>query len=278
MRSGANVAFPVSVLFMPLLLISCGSHQNTPTQVAARVNKTEITIHQVNAALNQIPGNTSDSALTVSQAVLERLIDQELLVERAREGKLDRSPEVVQAMEMARRTVLANAWMQRVAADAPRPTEQEVKAYYLEHPLYFSGRRIFTWRSVVVHAPADEVQNIEKQFSESEDIDKVMAYLQTTKLVFVANGYTKPTEQIPADLLARIENLKNQEAIALPYAGGVDFIQLMNSWPEPIEETQAWPFIEGFLLQQKQTDRMKSEISGLRASARIEYEGEFKRN
>src|ERR1019366_4323631 len=82
-------------------------------QVVARVNTKEITILQLNAALAQVPNVTAETAKAASGPLLERLIEQELLVQKAQDAKLDRNPQVAQAMEAAKRQVLATAYLQQ---------------------------------------------------------------------------------------------------------------------------------------------------------------------
>src|SRR5262245_8348676 len=61
------------------------------SQTAAKVNKEEITVHQINFLLAQRPVPPALAA-SASRQVLERLIDQELVVQAAAEQKMDRDP------------------------------------------------------------------------------------------------------------------------------------------------------------------------------------------
>src|SRR5438067_2033618 len=86
--------------------------------LAARVNGAEISVQQLPAPAAQ-PGERK-AASGLLQA-LDKVIDRELLVQKALEAKLDRDPKVAQALDSARRQVLAQAWLDRAAA-ALRPT------------------------------------------------------------------------------------------------------------------------------------------------------------
>ena len=95
------------ILASVFVLAACGESDSgagkSATQVAARVNAEELSVHQINAVLGRTPGLQPDQVEKASQAALERLIDQELLVQRAKDKKLDRDPRVMQAIEAARR-------------------------------------------------------------------------------------------------------------------------------------------------------------------------------
>ena len=91
------------------LLAGCGGGGDKgekASQTAAKVNKEEITVHQINFVLQQQRGLKPEQAEAASKQILERLIDQELALQKALEQKLDREPRVVQQIEAARvRTV-----------------------------------------------------------------------------------------------------------------------------------------------------------------------------
>lgn len=79
------------------------------TQVAARVNADEITVHQVNQVLGQRQDIKPEFAAQAKRAVLDRLINQQLARQEAIEAQLDRSPEVEQTIEAAKTEILARA-------------------------------------------------------------------------------------------------------------------------------------------------------------------------
>ncbi|GAB4114513.1 MAG: hypothetical protein Fur0014_17120 [Rubrivivax sp.] len=98
-----------------LMLAACGDRKDkAASQTAAKVNKEEITVHQINFVLQQQRGLKPEQAEAAGRQVLERLIDQELAVQKADELKLDRDPRVVQQLEAVRREVLARAYAEKV--------------------------------------------------------------------------------------------------------------------------------------------------------------------
>ena len=115
-RTGAFTPRHVAVLTaaaLVLVLAGCGVKKDKPaTQTVARVNKDEITVHEINFVLSQQRGLAPDQAASASKQVLERLIDQELALQQAQEQKLDREPRVLEQLVAARREIIARAFVE----------------------------------------------------------------------------------------------------------------------------------------------------------------------
>lgn len=135
-----------------LALAGCGPRGGTATQTAAKVGKGEITVHQINFILQQQRGLRPEQADAASRQVLDRLIDQELAVQKADALDLDRDPRVLQSLEAARREVLARAYADKVAEGAAKPTAEEIARYYADKPELFSQRRIYSLQELTVQA------------------------------------------------------------------------------------------------------------------------------
>src|SRR5512139_3781724 len=92
-------------LYLPLLIVAliagCGDkkdkagEESKPTQVAAKVDGTELTVSQVNFALRRIPNLDKDQSKAASLQVVRNLVDQEVLAQKATVDKLDRDPAVM---------------------------------------------------------------------------------------------------------------------------------------------------------------------------------------
>src|SRR5262245_57262956 len=121
------------LVFAALLLapvLGCGEKDDAkkttrvPTQVVARVNGDEITVHQINNVLARSQNIDPELAAQAKREILERLIDQQLAKQKAIENGLDRSPNVMQALEAAKNEILARAYLEQVARrQAPAAVE-----------------------------------------------------------------------------------------------------------------------------------------------------------
>lgn len=266
------------MLASAVLLSACGKEEaasKVQTQVAARVNKNEISVHQINAVLAKTPNIAPEQVKQASGQVLEKLIDQQLLVEQAEGKKLDRDPNVLQAIESARREILARAYAEQLGAGISKPGSDEVRDYYIKHPELFSERRIYNFNEVSMQNRDGLQQQIEAQMGKLRSLNDLVEWLKQNNIPFNAASATKPAEQLPIELLPRLHQMKDGQMGMMPVQGRIVVMQLAASRTMPIEEAKALPVIEQFLGNQRKIELINREMKQLREQAKIEYMGEF---
>ena len=263
------------------LLAACGdkAKSEATTQVAAKVNGDEITVHQVGFALQRANVTSPDQMKEASRQALDRLIEQDLLVQAAVEKKLDRDPRVVQAIEAAKREVIARAYLeQAVGGSIAKPGVQEIKAYYDQHPALFSERRIYEFREIAVQNVPQIGDKVRAQLAKSSSLEDLVTLLKSGNVRFADNAFSKPAEQLPLESLSRFHSMKDGEVSVSETPQTLIVLQLVRSISEPVSEEKAKPLIEQFLVNQKRAETAKTEIQRLRGSAKIELAGEFAAN
>ncbi|HYL87292.1 MAG TPA: EpsD family peptidyl-prolyl cis-trans isomerase [Burkholderiales bacterium] len=233
-------------------------------QLIARVNGVEISAHEL-----QPSGSTS-----VAQAV-EKVIDRELLVQKALEAGLERDPAVKDSIDNARRQVLAQAYLDRAASTASKPSPGEVRAFYAGNPALFAERRIYRMRELVVSANAEMVDVLRAQASREKDLDAVASWLKSRNVRFSAAAETQPAEQLPLAFLPQMARMKAGEIALFPTPTGATVIQLVSAEPAPLALEQSQALIEEFLAGRKRLEVAAAELKRLRAAARIEYVAQF---
>jgi len=258
-----------------LLLGGCGEGKKTSTQVAAKVNKEEISVHQINAVLARTQNLPPEQAKAAGRQVLESLINQEVMVQQAIKDKLERSPQTLQAIARARREILARAYLDQFSAGVPKPGADEVKSYYNQHPELFAERRIYNFNEVAVGAQDGLLTKLEGQLKKARSLAEVAEWLKGQNLPFAANTTTKSAEQLPMELLPRFHQMQVGQIGVIPTKNSILIVQLMASRIAPMDEKAATPFIEQFLFNQRRTEALDKEVKSLRAKAKLEYMGEF---
>jgi EpsD family peptidyl-prolyl cis-trans isomerase len=248
----------------------------TTTQVAAKVNADEITVHQVNNILARNPNVKPEAAGEAKREILNRLIDQQLAKQEAIEAKLDRSPNVMQAIEAARSEILARAHLEKIAAAQLRPTEEEVKKYYAEHPELFARRRVFSLEEILITPQVGLAAGLREQVAKAQSLQVIADWLKSQDAKFAANRGVRAAEQIPLEILPKLQEMKDG-AIQLFEAGDgrLQVVRVVASKPEPVDEAIATPRIQQFLFNRRSSEAVAKEMKRLKDKAEIAYVGEF---
>ena len=230
---------------------------------AARVNGVEISL--------SVPKGASAQ---VTQA-LEKAIDRELLAQQALQDGLERDPLVVEAIENARREVLARAWLERRQSLA-KSENQKVRDFYAANPALFAERRIYRLNELAVSAPSEMVEVLRGEIENLGDLDAAAARLRARNLRFTAGSVSAPAEKLPLAYLPRLARMKAGEVAVFPAPLGASVVQVAQVEEAPLSEEQAAPLIEQFLSGKQRLEVAAAEVKRLREAARIEYIGDFK--
>jgi len=255
---------------------SGGGEEKEATQVAAKINGEEVTVHQINGALPKMNNPTEAQVKTATKQVLERLIDQQLFIQKAMEGKLDRDPQVMTAIENARREILSRAYVERVMGNAAKPDAAEVKTFYDAHPELFSERRVYRLQEVAMQvASGPELEALKQALPPMKTLQEVVAYAKEKNIRSTANSSVRAAEQLPMEFAARVSKLKDGEIVAVPGPGGIAVVQIVASQSQPLSEQQGTPFIEQFLQNKSRMEIARTELKTLRGAAKLEYVGDY---
>lgn len=260
---------------LTLLLIACGGDTKTATQAVAEVNGDEITIHQVNFELSRLGSTGTQQAKAASRQILDNLVDQQLLIQKAMEEKIDREPKVVQAIENARRQILAQSYLEKRAQGITKPTESEIKEFYAGHPELFAQRRIYHLREVIVPDIAGKDTAIRDRMTKSKSMDDLLKWMNEEKIPFSVTTVAKAAEQMSLEMAAKFHALKDGQVGAFADKTSLLLAHVLASQVRPLSEEQARPFIENFLVGKKRADLARGEVKKLRDTAKIEYMGSF---
>ena len=259
-----------------VLLSGCGAKkEKSASQTAAKVNKEEITVHQINFVLQQQRGLAPEHAASASKQVLERLVDQELTLQKAQDQKLDRDPRVVQQLEAARRDIISRAYVERIAAGAPKPTPAEIKAYYDTHPALFKDRRVYSLQELAVQAKPEQLPALQEKLAAAKDLPDFVAYLQANGFKFTANQAVRAAEQLPLSTVDKFATLKEGQSVFNSSANGVQVVFVVGIREQPVDEARASAPIEQFLLNERKRKVVEDDLKALRAASKIEYVGDY---
>ena len=268
-----------TIMTLTLLMSGCNGKdaQTLTTQVAAKVGSEEISIHQINQVLSRstMAISAPQSVQALRADVLEKLIDQQLVVEQAIEARLHRSPEVLAQIDAARREVLARAYVQQLTNTIPKPAIEESRKYFRDHPQLFSERRVFSLQEIQLTPDSGVAEQVREQLAGGKSMGDVAAWLKAHDIPFGSGAVTRAAEQIPLDLLARLQAFKDGQSAIVETPRGVTVLRITSSQAAPVTEEAALPRIEQFLMNQRGAEALGQTMKRLRAKATVSYSGDF---
>ena len=260
-----------------VLLAACGAKKETDaTQVAARVNDAELTVHQINFRLQQERNLPQDQMDAASRKILSRLIDQELAIQKATELKLDREPRTAQALEAARREVLARAYFEQVASSVAAPTEDAVRAYYDKNPDLFAQRKVYSLTEMNLAWPGDKRAALEEQLKAGKGVQDIAAWLKSQELAFSARPLAVGAEALPLAIVPTLAQIKDGRGLLITDGKSQARLVFVNaSKPEPVAFDKAKPAITSFLANEARRKAIDANVQAMRTAAKLEFKGKF---
>lgn len=266
------------IAVMAVAVTGCGKKEgatSSNTQVVAKVNGDEISIHQVNFQLSRLGQLNEEQSKAAAKDVLARLVDQQILKQKAIDAKLDRDPRVLQALEATKDQILAQAYLEQEMNKAAKPSASDIDKFYTEHPELFQNRRLFNLQELAVEADKDKFTEIEQAISGKKSLTEIGEWLKSKGYKFAVNANVRAAEQLPLPVLLKLQPLKDGDTVAIQNSQSINIVHLAASQSQPIARDKAKPVIEQYFLNQNKTELVKKQVEGLKKAAKIEYVGAF---
>lgn len=251
-------------------LSACGDKgEKKPGQALASVNGQEVTVLQLNEELmrSNVPASQQDAA---RKRLLEALIDRQLLETEAAKEKIDRDPKVMQSIERAKSTIVAQAYLQKRIGTPARPSATEVEQYYNQNPQFFAGRKVFEMNQLVM-ASSDLNAEAKAAIDASKSIDEVATWLNDHKVKFGRGQLARSSQELPPELSKKLAAMPKGQLFIIREGDRSMLLSINDVKEAPVALEQAKPQIEQFLMNKKNKEAAEAEIKRLRAAAKIEY-------
>jgi EpsD family peptidyl-prolyl cis-trans isomerase len=267
----ATVGKVVLMLVVVSLIASCGKKHgdDKSSQSIVRVNGDEITVHQINNELqraNVQPGQQEVAGKQIAQA----LVDRQILVQEALKTKLDRNPQVMQAIENAKTQILAQAYLENKVSSLAKPTSAEITDYRTKHADIFANRKIYITDELVFAVEAGSSAELKS----SKSLKDVTQWLNAHQIKYALTRAAHAAETLPPQLLTKFSQMAIGEVVFISGNGanGRTMAASLSEVKEvPISEKDSKPLIERILSEQKRKATAETEMKRLRVAAKIEY-------
>lgn len=263
----------LSLVVCGIVLTGCGddAEKKSPSQVLARVNGKEITVLQLNYLLAQQPKTDNET----KQKLLDSLVEQELMVQKAEELKLDRNPDVLQGVEFSKKQVLAQAVIQNLIGKRIEPSTTDVTKYYNEHPNIFSNRQVFDIAVFLLKA-SDMTESINVALETSAKSEVTQKILEKEGIKFKQTDAKRSSEQIPAVVLEKLMVINDGDIIKVPDENNnLMLMQLISRTSQPVSKNDAEQAIKQLLLNEQIQNKAQNQLKSIKDTAKIEYLQKF---
>lgn len=260
-----------------LLITGCTDKHKPATQVVAKVNNDEISVHQVNNALAQIPHLAPEDTDKARQDVLAKLVNQQLAVQQAISQKLDRTPEVMMQIDAANREILTRAYLSRLVAGLTKPSAEDAKKFYDTHPELFAQRRIYNLQQISIPNPHPAIADLQKMIA-GKSMAETEAGLKAQNIVYTSNSGTRAAEQIALPMLTELAKLQDGQTSIMETPQLAMIVHIEASQLAPVSEDLAMQRIPQYLMNEQAKIAINDNIEHLKSKSKIEYMNEFGSN
>ena len=258
-----------------LAALVAGCHKGVPEgQVAATVNGEEVTLQELNTeiqASNVPPG--MDKQLAQREA-LQHIIDRKLLINAAREKKIDKSPEYQSQKQRADELLLAQTYAKQQLAVIPVPTDADISKFMGEHPNVFGNREIVQLDQIRYRSGPNDAK-YRAAIKADHSLDAVGQHLTNLGVKFERGKNGLDTAQVPTEIMKEINALPAGEPIELPANGIITINVIVGRQPAPIDPAQARQAAVAAWRQQQFTKLISDQLKQMRDSAKITYQNGF---
>ena len=255
------------------MLAACGKtdpHVATAAEALVRVNGQEITLGQLQNEFTATGAAAMATATVPNREVLDKLIDEELLVHAGLEEKLDRDPQVLQALEKARRQIIAQRVQDKLAESVAQPSVSQVRDFYEANPALFARRRIYIFNQFVIARAAFNT-SLQTKLDYARTRDDVIAALKAQRISFNDTVLVRPAEQLPMPALPFLTVISRGKVMVFNDQGQTNILQLIDFVEQPTNLQQAAPLIREYLINSKKKELIADQLKELRAAGTIEY-------
>ena len=254
-------------------VVASGCQRKAEGQTVAVVNGEEITLPDLNFALEgaRVP-DTADKNAAKSQ-VLEQLVDRRLLAEQARKEGIDKSPEYLNRIRRGEEDLLISMLAARRLKTAQLPSDREVNDFMSSHPNMFAKREIWQLDQIQYQTPTDPA--VVAQIRAAKTMDQLISALQSHNVKIARQQNKIDTAAMPPELFAKLSALAPGEPFAVAVGQNSVASVITARQPAPTPPEKAKPGAVEAMRKTQTAKSLEGLLKSLRSQAKIEYQPGF---
>jgi EpsD family peptidyl-prolyl cis-trans isomerase len=269
----------VAIVSASTLIVGCAKLKSLvggkpAGQVVASVNGEEITALELRAEMQGFSSRDPKVMKAAQQQVLEQIIMRNVLAQKAKEQKLDKTPDYALQVRRGEQTLLAQLYQRKLAAGVAVPTRAEAESFILAHPEMFAERKILIVDQII----AGPNKITPDRFKPLNSLDEVKALLNAEGVAYQENATTIDTLSTDPRIVAQLNNLPPGEVIVVPQRGALAFNHISETRSVPFRGDPAVTYAINVLRNQRAQQSVGSQMSTLRkgAESQITYNAAYK--
>ncbi len=256
------------VLVAGLFLAGC---QKAPKgQIIAIVNGDEVSLQELNAELQGVRVPDTANRDLLRKQVLQRLIDRKLIVQKAREQGLDKTPEYVAQQRRAEENILVAMLGQKVAATVPMPDDRDIAQYIADNPTQFTGRQRLLLDQIQFAAPKDPKKLM--ILRDAHSLDEVATGVQSLGLGFSRGKGVIDTGRLDPQIMKVINGLPPGEPFVLPSNGAYVASVIVGRDATPTPQNVSRLAAAEMVRRKELINESRAQVARARTNAEIQYQ------
>lgn len=259
----------ICCLALTTLLSGCyESDVQHPSQVMATVDDKEITVHQLNELLthSEIADNT---AANITENTLNELIDLQLLANEAIKSKLNRSPDVVQALENAKLRLYADAYINKLVTEDRSDENTAISRLSSKHPDIFTNHLNYVVEETIVNQSLP-LKSLELLFFRAKGYDEILKALEAPSIIVSKSMLSVPAENLNRGFSEKYQRPPEINDFSITQtASGLVIYGIINKIETPISTERRATLQTQMLKEQKTAEIRMHETARLRALANV---------
>ena len=202
------------------------------------------------------------------QALMEGLISEKLLAEEAVKAGLDKQAATAQAIAAAERSVLAQAYVQKLSGSAFHPGDRDIQKYYAAHEEQFAQRRRFVLSEYVVRSDLPEVRRY-VEVLDKQGMTELGNALRPVMPAIAPVTLVRFSDEIP-DTNNTLRNMRAGDAIVYQTPGQLHLGQVQSVEADPVTLEAVRGRVEASIAAQRRTELVKTTVERLRKARKVE--------
>jgi len=184
---------------------------------------------------------------------------------------MDKEPGAQQAVDAARREVLARAYMEQSAQSVPAPTDAAVHAYFEDNDALFAHRRVYTLQEYLAKLPEDRIPALRALVEGGKSPAEVEAWFKAQGVQYRGQETTQPAERIPLNSLKTLATIPDGHGLVVSAGTQVHVTYVASSVLAPVDYARAKPVIGQFLSVEARRKATEGNLGALRSVAKVTY-------